>query len=480
MLDKKLLLLFVLILTTVGEVLAANRYLPSVAQVRVTSYSYSIGHPWQKGSGGGSFGSAVFIDGGRLLTNAHVIDSALRIELRREGSDKWYRASIEHVSEASDLAMLKVADSEFYVGSQPARLSSKIEFGAEVVVVGFPKGGDRVSITKGVLSRTEETNYAYSAMKQLAYQIDAAINSGNSGGAVFTKGELVGISFQTLKEAENIGYAIPVSIIEQFVADAADGAIEGVPQLPFIYQPIENANMQAYLGLSEESGAYIAETVGDSNASCVKKGDAIIAINEKQVSAHGKVETPEAGTVSIDYIASTQQVGDSLELVLVRDGKELSVKCNLKYNWNNLWGAAGINYQYFPKWVEVGGLILVEMSQEVFMRSEEYEIEFDEVAAAYWAGLQKGTIDQSEHAVFVSNLLDHDAKQGYDVTYSILKSVNGEKVGNVKSINEIIAKNSSPWLILEFHGGTLAVFKQSELEQITQDLSVEYGIRDGS
>jgi hypothetical protein len=369
-----------------------------------------------------------------------------------------------------------VADSEFYVGSQPARLSSEINFGAEVVVVGFPKGGDTVSITKGVLSRTEETDYAYSSINQLAYQVDAAINGGNSGGAVFSKGELMGVSFQTLEEAENLGYAIPVSIIEQFIADAADGVIDGVPQLPFIYWAITNANMHAYLGLSEQSGAYISETVGDSNASCAKKGDAITAINGKQVSAHGKVELPEAGSVSIDYIASTQQVGDSLELVLVRDGKELSVKCNLKYNWSSLWGAAGRSYQYRPTWAEVGGLILVDMSEEVFMRSEEYEIEYDENAYAYRDGLQKGTLDQPERAIVVSNVLDHDANQGYDVIYSLLKSVNGEKVGNVKSINEIIAKNPSPWLILEFYGGALAVFKQSELEQITQDLSVEYGI----
>jgi len=476
MLDKKLLPLFIAMLFIAGEALADNSYLPSVAQVRVTSYTYSIGHPWHKGSAGKSFGSAVFIDNGRLLTNAHVIDAALRVELRRAGSDKWYRASIEHVSEASDLAMLKVDDDEFYVGSKPSRLSSEIHFGTEVVVVGFPEGGNTVSITKGVLSRTEETHYAYSGAKQLAYQIDAAINNGNSGGAVFSSGELMGVSFQTLEEAENLGYAIPVSIIEQFIADTADGVVDGVPQLPFIYQAITNANMHAYLGLSEQSGAYISETVGDSNASCVKRGDAIIAINGKQISAHGKVELPEARTVSIDYIASTQQVGDSVEMTLVRDGKELSITCSLKYNWNNLWGAAGINYQYLPKWVEVGGLILVDVSEEVFLRAEAYGVDFDKVATEYRHGLQKGTLDLPEGVIWVSNVLDHDANQGYEVEYSILKTVNGEKVDNVKSINEIRANNTSPWLILEFYGGALAVFKQSELERITQDLSGEYGI----
>ena len=473
---KNFVCVFVVILMMSGKVLANNDYLPSVAQVKVTAYSYSIDHPWQKGSAGKSTGSAVLLDEGRLLTNAHVIDSALRVEVKRAGSDKWYRAAIEHVSEASDLAMLKVADKEFYVGSEPAQLSSDLNFGSEVVVVGFPEGGDTVSITKGVLSRTEETQYAYSYMNQLVYQVDAAINSGNSGGAVFSKGKLVGISFQADDEAENVGDAIPISVIEQFITDAKDGVIHGVPQLPFVYWPITNPNMQAYLGASDNSGAYIAETVGDSNAQCAKKGDVLTVINGMKVSASGTVEVPDAGSVSPDYIASTQQLGESVGLTLVRDGKERNVTCKLQYHWSNLWGSPGVSYQYRPQWLEVGGLILVDMAEEVFMFMEENEINIDEVASGYRNGLQKGVVDQPEGAIWVSNVLDHDANSGYEVTYSLLKTLNGERVANVESIKNFIAKNASPWITLEFYSGQIAVFKQSELEQTTQDLSEEYGI----
>jgi S1-C subfamily serine protease len=472
---NKLLWIFLLTLMMAGKVFADKEYLSSVAQVRVTSYSSSIDHPWQKGSAGKSTGSAVFIDGDRLLTNAHVVDSALRVELRRVGSDRWYRASIEHVSEASDLAMLKVSDETFYIDSAPAELSSVINFGTSVLVVGFPEGGDTVSVTKGVLSRTEETVYSYSFMTQLAYQIDAAINNGNSGGAVFSNGKLMGISFQSSEEAENIGYAIPVVVIKQFLIDAADGVISGVPHLPFFATPIVNKNMQEYLGMADTNGAYVYETVGDMAFQCAKKGDVVTAVNGLEVNASAMVSSPESGLVSIDYLASSRQIGESVQLEVVTMGKKKTVKCDLRYNWKNVWGAAGVDYQYRPQWVEVGGLILVDMSEEVFTYLEQNELEVDQKARGFRDGLQLGSIDKPIGGVFVSNVLDHDANAGYELVHLLLKTVNGKTAGDVNAVKSLISDNPGSWLVLEFYDGSLVVFKQSELEGITKDLSMEYG-----
>lgn len=472
---KQIAWILSLTLMAVGQVFADKEYRSSVAQVRVTSYSYSIDHPWQKGSAGKSYGSAVFVDSNRLLTNAHVVDSALRVELRRVGSDTWYRASVESASEASDLAMLSVSDEEFSSEVKPAVLSSNIKFGSEVSVVGFPEGGDTVSVTKGVLSRTEETSYAYSYLTQLTYQIDAAVNSGNSGGAVFSGDKFVGISFQVSEEGENVGYAIPGAVIEQFLTDIGDGVVDGVPQLPFFYLPIGNASMQEYLELSENTGVYVYETVRDQAFQCVQKGDVIIGIQGLDVSASGMVVSPEDGIVSIDHIASNGQIGHTLELKVISDGKAKAVACELRYNWNNIWGAPGIDSQYRPKWLEIGGLILVDMAEEVFLYLDEKEIEVHEKASEFRLGMQQGTVEKPVGGILVSNVLDHDANAGYEVANSLLKSVNGTIVGNVEAVKNLISGNSSPWLVLEFYDGNLAVFKQSELEIITEELSQQYG-----
>ena len=102
-------------------------------------------------------------------------------------------------------------------------------------------------------------------------------------------------------------------------------------------------------------------------------------------------------------------------------------------------------------------------------------IEVHEKASGFRFGLQQGTVKNPVGGILVSNVLDHDANTGYEPTNSLLKSVNGEMAGNVDAVKKIISENSSPWLVLEFYDGSLAVFKQSQLELIKKDLSMEYG-----
>merc|ERR1719333_1607615 len=97
------------------------------------------------------------------------------------------------------------------------RLSPKVPHLEEAVVcVGFPVGGDTISVTSGVISRIEVMTYAQTCAELLGIQIDAAINDGNSGGPAFDEaGQCLGMAFQSLgaDKAENIGYVIPAVVI---------------------------------------------------------------------------------------------------------------------------------------------------------------------------------------------------------------------------------------------------------------------------
>lgn len=105
-------------------------------------------------------------------------------------------------------ALLTVDDDSFWADVAPIVMGRLPRLQDQCTVVGFPIGGDTISVTAGVASRVEMTPYAHSSSELLAVQIDAAINSGNSGGPVFdSKGLCVGVAFQSLKheDAENIG-----------------------------------------------------------------------------------------------------------------------------------------------------------------------------------------------------------------------------------------------------------------------------------
>ena len=110
----------------------------------------------------------------------------------------------------------------------------------EVLVYGFPKGGDTLSITKGVISRIEHEVYAQSNLPFLAAQIDAPINPGNSGGPAINNNNIVGIIMQTLLKSESIGYMVPPPVIKHFLEDIENGQYDGYTSLGVRTQNIEN------------------------------------------------------------------------------------------------------------------------------------------------------------------------------------------------------------------------------------------------
>ncbi|PWZ09539.1 hypothetical protein Zm00014a_031535 [Zea mays] len=119
-------------------------------------------------------------------------------------------------------AHLTVNDDEFWEGVSPIEFGTLPVLQDAVTVVGYPIGRDTISVTSGVVSRIEILSYVHGSTELLGLQIDAAINSGNSGGPTFNdRGKCVGIAFQSLKheDAENICYVIPTPIITHFIED---------------------------------------------------------------------------------------------------------------------------------------------------------------------------------------------------------------------------------------------------------------------
>ena len=134
----------------------------------------------------------------RILTNAHCVENHVFIEVRRYGHSRRSTAEVEAIGHECDLALLMVPDPDFFEGTQPIPIGDLPRLSDQVSVCGYPIGGDRLSITQGIVSRIELIRYAQSQRRLLGVQIDAAINSGNSGGPVIKDGALVGVAFQTL------------------------------------------------------------------------------------------------------------------------------------------------------------------------------------------------------------------------------------------------------------------------------------------
>jgi S1-C subfamily serine protease len=460
----------------VSSLVNANEdLLRSVAQVRVTGYEVEFDNPWQKGSGSQYSGSAVLIDDDRMITNAHVISLPLRIEVKRGDSNRWYKAVVENVSDASDLALLVVEDKGFYKGSKPVAIGNDLALGSDVTVVGFPIGGDSMSITEGILSRTEVTSYVHSGRDNLTYQLDAAINSGNSGGPVFHDGKLVAISSQAIEEADSIGYAIPVPVINQFLTDVKDGNVDGVPILPFRAQPIFNATQRDFFGMGDRNGLRLTQSAGPEDTRCLADGDIILSVEGFPIGPDGMIRVGTLGSVPIDYLASSKQVGDSLDFELVAKGKNRSVSCELNWTWNDVFSVTPTTYKYRPVWAQVGGIVLVEMTYELFEFLYINEMTLQEGVSDAEAELQQGTPQDPRRYLFVVNVLQHDLNEGYDVTGLLLSTVNGIALRNITHLQQFLDSNSLAWVELGFNNGESVVFRAADLPALDEQLAQEYG-----
>ena len=129
----------------------------------------------------------------------------------------------------------------------------------------------------------EHHRYSHSSAYLLTCQIDAAINPGSSGGPVIKNDKVIGIAFQS-GGGENIGYMVPVPVINHFLKDIKDGKFDGTPGLGISYQEMENPDIRLKYNMSEkQTGILVNKTYfGTPAHKTLKPGDIILSVDGKK------------------------------------------------------------------------------------------------------------------------------------------------------------------------------------------------------
>ncbi|MBR0415159.1 MAG: trypsin-like peptidase domain-containing protein [Clostridia bacterium] len=296
----------------------ANNTAASVVEVK-TSYV-------QKGSFFGDYvtsgaGSGVIISkDGYVVTNNHVIADAQDITVTLK-SGKEYTAKLVGTDEKTDIAVLKIDAKDL----TPATYgdSSAVAVGEQIIVVGNPLGSLGGSVTTGIISATDrEITVEKSTMTLL--QIDAAVNPGNSGGALFNlKGELVGVvnAKYSSEEVEGLGFAIPINTAKATIEDIIEyGYVKGRAQLGIT--AVEITDLQtAYSAGVTELGVYVYSVNSGSGAdkAGLKAGDRIVKIDDKEIDSYS----------TLSKLLDSYSVGDKVSVTYSRNGEQKSVDVTL-------------------------------------------------------------------------------------------------------------------------------------------------------
>jgi S1-C subfamily serine protease len=220
---------------------------PSVVKVFSTTRYPDIYRPWTKQSPEDETGSGVVIAGKRILTCAHVVLYASQVQIQANQAGDKISATVEYIAPGIDLAVLKVDDDSFFTNHPALPFDEALpETKDTVMVYGYPEGGTSLSITKGIVSRTEFVSYNF-PVSGLRIQIDAAVNPGNSGGPAVVGNKMIGLAFSHLSESQNISYIIPCEEISLFLNDIADGRYDGKPAMYEEMQTLENPALRPFL-----------------------------------------------------------------------------------------------------------------------------------------------------------------------------------------------------------------------------------------
>jgi Do/DeqQ family serine protease len=270
----------------------------------------------------GSGSGVIISENGYIITNNHVVEGASDLEVTL--SDKrTFKAKVIGLDPSTDLALLKIEEK----GLPKLTLanSDDIKVGQWVLAVGNPFNLSG-TVTAGIVSAKGRNQIIRSEGSIEAFiQTDAAVNPGNSGGALVNlNGDLIGINTAIFSETGSFAgysFAVPTSIVSRVVEDLIEF---GEVKRGYLGVSIRdmNSELAKETGLNVTQGVYIEGVTeeGAAKAAGLKKGDVILKVGDRHVNSVSQLQ--EAVT--------RHKPGEKVALVIVREGKEKSMNVALK------------------------------------------------------------------------------------------------------------------------------------------------------
>ncbi|CAI5462663.1 unnamed protein product [Closterium sp. Yama58-4] len=523
--------------------------LDSVVKVFAVGSSPNYRLPWQNKPQREVTGSGFVIMGRRILTSAHIVADQAFVLVRKHGSPKKYLAQVQAVAHECDLALLTLQES--------------------VAVVGYPQGGDNISISMGVVSRVEPTKYAHSGAHLLAIQIDAAINPGNSGGmerrslleeenespgikglgwedeggdgmmfensqkslgimglrgedgqgeremgeeggeedvglgggwaeieaeraaeeaaaraapvAMRVEYRVVGVAFQNLTGAENIGYIVPTPIIHRFLHDAAlhHRRFHGFSSLGVACQPLDNWQLRAHLRLPPTATGVLVNAVQPLSESSrwIKKDDVLTAFDCVPIADDGSVLFRKRERLPFDYLVSLKGGGERARVSVYRGGQLMHFDMTV----NPL--PPLVPAQQFdsaPSYFIFAGLVFMPLSQPYL---HEYGPDWLHSSPRRLCDLALRNLPEKpgQQIIILSRVLPDEVNSGYErlADLQVLK-VNGMEVDNIRQLKDAVLETSGPFVRFDLEDGRIIAIDMAAARKSNAQILRRYRVPSAS
>ncbi len=448
----------------------------SLVRLVVTSQTPDYQNPWNPGNLGGGVGSGFIISGNRIMTNAHVVSDARFISIDKDSDPQKYIGRVLHIAHDCDLALLTVDDPKFFADTSSLEFDDIPELHSTVTVYGYPIGGERMSVTRGVVSRIEFRVYAHSGLdSHLTIQIDAAINPGNSGGPVLQDGKVVGVAFQGFSGAvaQNTGYMIPVPVIARLLKDVEDGHYDGYVELGVSYMNLLNPAYRKAMGISMDiAGVAVTKVLQAGSANGVlHPGDILLKIDGYALTNDGHI------VINKDYVQMEEVVerkfhGDKVSFNLLRDGKPVTETVTLRGAWP--YGMMANQYDKKPEFVLFAGLLFQPMTRN-FLSA--YKINDPELNYYFNMFVANEIYLERPQIIVLSTFLPDPINTYWgEFLQKIVDEINGRKIKTIEDVAAAFAATREYYIIKLLGEGKPIVIEAVQVAAARQRILARYGI----
>jgi S1-C subfamily serine protease len=448
----------------------------SLVRITATAVEPDYRAPWNAGVIARGIGAGFVIDGNHIMTNAHVVSNSRYLTVERDGDPNKYPATVEFVAHDCDLALITVAAPNFFKNMTPLKFGGIPELESVVSAYGFPLGGERMSVTTGIVSRIDFQLYTHSSIDQhLAVQISAQINPGNSGGPVMQNAKVVGVAFQGYSGdvAQGVAYMIPTPVIQRFLKDISDKHYDKYVDLGLTYSKLQNPAQRHFLGLKDDDRGILINTVVTAGpcGKILQAGDVLLSIDDHPIASDANVEL-EGERVEMPEVVERKFKGDKVKLDIIRDKTPMTVSVELDTVKPYL--IQGHSYDVRPRYLVYGGLLFQPLNLELLETYQPTDLRLRHFFDFFV--IEQIYLEHPE-VIVLTNILP-DPINSYLGPYrgSIVEDVNGKKIRTLSDLAQALSEPADRFVINLIGDGPPLVLDPKQVEAARERIKTRYNV----
>lgn len=453
----------------------------SLVRVNSTNQAFDFFRPWMKKAPFVRKGLGVVLSGDRVLVTAEIVANHNYVELERAASGEKTPAEVVVVDYDCNLALLKPVDPNFLKDAKPLEIDNGAGVGDKASVVQLESNGI-IAETPATITTIAVTGYPLDHLSLLIYRLSVPLQNREGSFTIpaVRDGKLLGLMMRYDSRTQT-AELIPPPVITHFLTDAKLAQYPGFARVGVAFSSTRDPQFRRYIGLKENGGVYVTEVrpSGAADKAGLKKGDVILSVAGKPIDQDGNYADPNFGNISYSNLISTEaHVGDTLEFVVLREGKKLTLPVKLESLDHSQVVSEPYLYNQQPRYYILGGLVFQELSRPYL---QEWGANWQKTAPqrlVYLDAFQGEEQDPGSKVVFLSQVLPTPSTLGYEnLEHLVVTKVNGVEIKSLADLAKAAKTPKDGFHKVEFEQDPGFIYLDStEVENGKSQVTDEYNI----